>query len=131
MARRRKKKGGHYHTGVHSSPKAGECRYRSGWEFSYMIYLDNNKDVLTWSYEKTIIPYVSNVKTGKLRKYYPDFMIEHTDGTRQLVEIKPSRKLHHRTVAKKLVSAGDWCRANGVTLVIVTEVELKTLGLLK
>jgi len=131
MARRRKKRKGHYHTGVHSSPKAGDCKYRSGWELLYMQYLDDNTDVIGYTYEETIIPYVSNTKTGKQRKYYPDFLVEHVSGTQQLVEIKPSRKLKQRTVTKKLLAAGDWCRANGITLVVITEVELKQMGLLK
>lgn len=131
MARRKKRKGGHYHTGIHVSPKAGECRYRSGWELLMMKHLDDDINVICYSYEKTIIPYVSNVKTGKQRKYYPDFLVERLDGTKQLVEVKPARKLHQRIVAKKLTAAGDHCRAHGWTLVVITEVELRAMGLLQ
>lgn len=129
--RRRKRKGGHYHRGIHNSPKAGECHYRSGWELLYMKHLDDDPDVIGYTYEQTVIPYISNVKTGRQRKYYPDFLVEHVSGTRQLIEVKPTRKLHQLTVAKKLNAARDWCQTNSVTLVVITEYELRELGLLK
>jgi len=95
-----------------------------------MKWLDASPAVANWSYEQTVIPYVSNVKTGKQRKYYPDFLVEMFDGVRRLVEIKPSRKLQQKTVIKKLAAAGDYCRAHGLALVVITEVELKAMGLL-
>lgn len=131
MKRRRKRKG-HYHTGVHVSTKTGrDHKYRSGWELSYMQWLDSCVDVATWDYECLIVPYVSNVRTGKLRKYYPDFLVTHADGSQELVEIKPARRVHQAKVAKKLAAAADHCRARGMTFNIVTEVELRVLGLLK
>lgn len=133
MAKKRKRKRkGHYHTGVHASPKTGlTCKYRSGWESSYMQYLDASPDVITWAYESIVIPYVSNKKTGKLRNYHPDFLVTYADGHIELVEVKPARRVHQVKVAKKLLAAGDWARAHGVALVVITEVELKQLGLLK
>ena len=127
--RRRKKR---YHTGVHVSAKTGQaCKYRSGWELSYMQWLDAHAAVRTYSYEAVKIPYVSNVRTCKLRNYLPDFLIEYVDGSKQLVEIKPKRKVQHVTVQKKLKAAELYCRAHGISLVILTEVELKVMGLLK
>jgi hypothetical protein len=135
VARKRrntKKRKGHYHTGLYTSTKTGQvCKYRSGWEESYMQWLDVNDDVRAWAYESVVIPYVSNVRTGKLRKYHPDFLVEHVDGSQELVEVKPSKRVHQAKVAKKLVAAGDWSRAHGVTFSVVTETELRALGLLK
>ncbi len=96
-----------------------------------MEWLDANPDVVTWSYESVVIPYVSNKKTGKLRNYYPDFHIEFVDGHQELVEIKPSKRVHQTNVQKKLAAAGDHCRAHRLTLVVITELELRLLGLLK
>jgi hypothetical protein len=96
-----------------------------------MAWLDASPDVVSWSYETLVIPYVSNVKTGKLRKYHPDFVVTHVDGTKEVVEIKPSKRVHQAKVTKKLLAAGDHCRAHGMTLTVVTEYELKALGLLK
>ena len=132
--RRRRKNGrkGHYITGTYTSTKTGEAyKYRSGWELQYMQYLDECDFVATWTYEAVVIPYISNLKTGKLRNYYPDFMITLSDGRSELVEIKPSKRVLQAAVQKKLRAAAGWCSANGVTLVVMTEVELKGLGLLK
>jgi hypothetical protein len=96
-----------------------------------MKYLDDNEDVFCWSYESVAIPYVSNTRTGKMRKYYPDFQVEWVDGRSELVEIKPSKRVLQAAVQKKLKAAGVWCLEHSVTLVVMTEVELKGLGLLK
>jgi len=128
--KRRRKRKGHYHRGIHISPIAGECKYRSGWESKYMVYLDSNPDVVTWSYEKLVIEYVSNKKSKKKRKYYPDFQVEYKDGKKVVIEIKPSRKLQQSTVIKKIKAAIEWCNDHDVDYKILTEIELKDMGLL-
>lgn len=95
-----------------------------------MQWLDADETVKTYSYEQTIIPYVSNARTGKVRKYYPDFLIEYVDGKRVMAEVKPSKKVTQATVVKKLKAAREWCLAHSVTLEVITEHELKGLGLL-
>lgn len=129
---RRKKKRGHYHRGEYISQKSGKTyKYRSGWELLVMKHLDNDAKTSAWSYESIVIEYVSNAKTGRKRKYYPDFYVELSTGEKQLIEVKPTRKLIQKAVRKKLTAAEDWCRDNQVTLRIITERELKELGLLK
>lgn len=129
--RRKRRKKGRYKRGIHSSPKsAAECRYRSGWELVYLHHLDNDPNVVSYFYEGVCIPYTSNKRSGKQRKYYPDVLIERADGSKTLVEIKPSKKLVQATVQKKLEAARAWCSEHGVTLEIITEVELRGLGLL-
>jgi TnsA endonuclease-like protein len=129
--RARRKKRRHYHTGIFVTKSGVEYKYRSGWEFQYMKYLDASTDVLSWTYESVVIPYVSNVKTGKIRKYHPDFFIEWSDARREIIEIKPSKRVGQVKVQKKLKAAEEHCRAHGLTLKVITEVELKGLGLLK
>jgi hypothetical protein len=129
--KRRKKKESHYQTGTHVSPKGGECKYRSGWELQYMQYLDANPDIASYEYEKVVVGYISNVSSGRIRKYWPDFLIVYTDGRRVLVEIKPKKRLANRIVQKKHAAAEQWCQEHEATLEIVTEDELKVLGLLK
>jgi hypothetical protein len=126
---RKKKRKKRYHTGVHESPKAGSCKYRSGWELKYMMHLDTNVDVISYGYESIKIPYVSNTRTKKIRTYYPDFVVERSTG-KTVVEIKPKKRLTQARVIKKLKAAETWCRDHGMTLEIITETELKLLGLL-
>lgn len=95
-----------------------------------MEHLDSNPDVSIWSYEKLVIEYISNQKTKKIRKYYPDFQVEYKDGRKQVIEIKPSRKLSQATIVKKIKAAVEWCAKHQVDYKIITEIELKDMGLL-
>ena len=95
-----------------------------------MKYLDQDESVSSWSYEPFFIDYISNKRTGKSRKYYPDFRIEYTDGRAEIIEIKPKKRLDQVIVKKKLAAASEWCSINGVTLRVITENELKELGIL-
>lgn len=130
MATRKRKKRAkkHYHTGVHISSKTGqECHFRSGWEKTYCEYLDVEPTVKSYSYESVVICYISNVSSGRHRKYFPDFLVEYVDGSKVLVEIKPSKRLNNRIVVKKLEAARVWCSEHGATLQIITEKELSVL----
>lgn len=95
-----------------------------------MQWLDANPDVKAYEYEAFSIEYLSNKRTGKIRKYFPDFLVHYVDGSRRLVEVKPISRVGKRANQKKLEAAKGWCSAHGVTLEIVTEVTLKGLGLL-
>jgi hypothetical protein len=127
--KKRKKKRG-YHRGLYVSPIAGECKFRSSWEEKYMKYLDSNVEVSKWSYESFFIEYLSNKSTGKTRKYYPDFLVEMKDGSKFVVEIKQKRKLEQLIVRKKTKAAEEWCVTHGATYKLLTEIELRQLGIL-
>jgi hypothetical protein len=126
---RKRRRGKRYHTGQHNSPKGGIMKYRSNWELQFMLYLDGNEKVVSYSYEAIKIPYVSNKKTGKVRNYLPDFFINWEDGTSEVVEIKPKKKLAGALVQKKVLAGEAWCNANKMTWRIVTEESLKALGI--
>jgi hypothetical protein len=127
--KKRRKKG--YHRGDYTSSKTGAtCKFRSSWEEKYMIRLDEDPRVSSWSYEPFFIEYVSNKSTKKVRKYYPDFFVTMDDGSNVIVEIKQKRKLDQATVKKKAEAAERWCSEHGATYKILTEIELKVLGIL-
>ena len=128
--KRKKKRKGHYIRGTYNSAIAGECKFRSSWELKLMLHLDENPEVAFWSYEKTVIEYMSNVRTKKLRKYYPDFLVRYKDGRTELIEVKPKRKLDQAIVKKKIAAAQAWCLDKGITYTIITEVELKNMNIL-
>lgn len=69
-----------------------------------MKWLDDNVDVISYEYEKLTLPYVSNVKTRKIRNYIPDILVRYVDRN-ELIEIKPKRKLTNRIVQKKSLSS--------------------------
>jgi len=49
--------------------------YRSMWERRFMKYCDENPDVLIWSSEELVIPYLSPLDK-KVHRYYPDFLVK-------------------------------------------------------
>ena len=69
--------------------------YRSMWERRFMKYCDLNVNVLLWSSEELVIPYLSPVDR-KMHRYYPDFLIKvkKQDGTKHtmVIEVKPKRE---------------------------------------
>jgi len=95
-----------------------------------MLHLDSNPNVEFWSYEKIVIEYVSNKKTNKIRKYYPDFLVKYKDGRSELIEVKPKRKLEQAIVKKKMEAAVVWCANHGMTYRIITEIQLKELNII-
>lgn len=61
---------------------------RSSWETRFAIWCDKNPQIVKWSSEETIIPYVSPVD-GKVHRYFVDFKIQTVNSKTYLVEIKP------------------------------------------
>lgn len=114
------------------SPKLlnGPAKYRSGWEKKYMQYLDDDPTCVSYMYEHVTISYVSNARSGRIRKYIPDLLVNRCNDYIELVEIKPSNKVNKRLNLKKYLAANKWCEENNVKYVLLTEVELKTLGVL-
>ena len=94
------------------------------------MWLDTCLTVLSYRYEPYGIDYVANVRTGRLRKYHPDFEVSYIDGTKCLVEIKPKKKMTVAKNVKKFAAAVVFCQKNNLTWVVVTELELKGLGLM-
>ena len=131
MPKKKRKKKGRYQRGEYVSTKTGQtCKFRSGWEHKYMVHLDSDPAVVSWTYEQTVIEYVSNIRTKKIRRYYPDFYVKYQDEREEILEVKPKRKLEQLTVKKKSEAAKSWCLDRGMTYRILTEVELKEMGLL-
>jgi hypothetical protein len=64
--------------------------YRSSWERIAFKWVDTSKDVLKWSSEEIIVPYISPLD-NKVHRYYPDMYIQ-TNSQEFLVEIKPEKE---------------------------------------
>lgn len=66
--------------------------FRSGMELRMMKYLDERKNVLAWSSEETVVPYVSPID-NRLHRYFVDFqaVIQGPKGNRTILfEVKES-----------------------------------------
>lgn len=113
------------------SSKTGQrCQCRSGWEVKYLTWLDANPDVASFVYEPFKLPYTSNKRTGKVRNYIPDVLVTYVDARTVLVEIKPSKRVSRPVNMKKAQAAKGLCLTNSWEYSLVTEKELKALGLL-
>lgn len=115
-------------------------KYRSGWEFTFMQFCDNNKSVLKWSSEPLRIPY-RHPLTGKNTNYVPDFLIVYQNKfgkqIAEMVEIKPkkqslieSRVVNARDRAVIAINHAKWaaamayCKSAGLTFRVITEDDL-------
>ena len=70
--------------------------YRSLWERRFMVYCDNNPNILEWGSEEIIIPYKSPLDK-KVHRYFPDFFIKYKNSSgkiiREIIEVKPKNHL--------------------------------------
>ena len=117
----------------------GAIKYRSGWEHSFMNFLDNNDHILQWASESIAIPY-RHPLDGKTHSYIPDFLITYRTKNNtvkaELIEIKPKKqsvieaKMSSRDRAvvainyAKWDSATKWARKNGLTFRVITEQDM-------
>ena len=69
--------------------------YRSLWERRVMVHLDENPNVIEWSNEEIVIPYLSPVD-GRWHRYFPDFFakIKSKNGNVEsmILEVKPFKQ---------------------------------------
>lgn len=117
---------------------------RSLWERKFCKYLDENVNVLRWSFETLKIPYLSP-KDNDVHIYHPDFIVEKKgkDGKIKtlVVEIKPYKQTqppkHKKSKRGMLqetltysINTAKWkaakklCEDNNWEFVILTEKEL-------
>jgi hypothetical protein len=121
----------------------GTPRYRSGWELTFMIFLDSNDNVLQWASESISIPY-RNPLTGKQSIYIPDFLVTYkgrnSTTIAELIEIKPKKQSlieskssdRDRAIVAvnyaKWDSATKWAKRNGLTFRVINEDQIYHQG---
>ena len=120
-------------------------QYRSSWELHFFKWCDHNPNVLEWTSECVIVPYISPVD-ARTHKYYVDNTLvlqERNRRVKYLVEIKPlaqtkrpimrgrkkqSTFLHEQTTydinQAKWKAAKHWADDHGYKFLILTEKEL-------
>lgn len=120
--------------------------YRSSWELRFMIYLDSHPDVLEWSSEELVIPYISPID-NRMHRYFPDFKVKRRDKEGKIetliVEIKPDaqtkppekKNVKNKTYIKEVFTwgvneakwkaANEYCKDRKYKFMILTEKHLK------
>ena len=70
--------------------------YRSLLERRFMVWCDNNENVIEWGSEELLIPYKSPVDK-RTHRYFPDFYIKYINKEgqviREIIEVKPHKQL--------------------------------------
>lgn len=74
--------------------------YRSSWELKFMNWCDTNPNIVKFSSEETVIPYISPLD-GKPHRYFVDFKIVTSNNQTFLVEIKPKAQTQPPKGTKK------------------------------
>ena len=121
----------------------GTPKYRSGWELTFMMFLDSNDNVLQWASESVRIPY-RNPLTGKQSIYIPDFLVTYRGRNNttiaELIEIKPKKQSLLESKASdrdraivalnyaKWDQATLWCKKNGLTFRVINEDQIYHQG---
>lgn len=104
---------------VHHGPPYTFEHYDSELEHLYMEKLDADPLVARWMKKHGIsIAFID--AHGRKRQYRPDFLVELTDGSKKLVEVKNPQLMATDDVQRKRRAAEDWCTRRGMEYEIAT-----------
>ena len=93
--------------------------YDSSWERDYIKELESDESVKKWTKNHGIrIPYFDD--DTKYKQYNPDFLVERTDGTLELIEMKSTVMLKTPNVKRKADYAKKWCDARNIKYRLVS-----------
>ena len=117
---------------------------RSSWEKTFCNWCDMNENIIEWGSEEFWIPY--RAPDGKVRRYFPDFLIKVKESTGQIktyvIEVKPKKQTRPPKKRKKVSqsyiyecktyavnqakwkAASEWCKDRRIEFKIITEREL-------
>jgi len=114
----------------------GLPRYRSGWEWAFFQFCDNNDHILEWASEAISIPY-RHPFTGKMTMYIPDVFLRYRTKNNkictELIEIKPRKQSliegkmseKDRMVVAvnhfKWAAAQAWCKRANIVFRVLNE----------
>lgn len=119
--------------------------FRSLWERKVMKYLDENVNIIEWSSEEVVIPYLSPID-NRVHRYFPDFLVKaqnkNGETKTMLLEVKPKAqtlepkkqsKMTRRYITEvttwgvnqaKWKFAEEYCKDRGWGFQLITENEL-------
>ena len=93
--------------------------YDSSWEYDYMLLLENDSTVQRWERCRSLhIRYKR--ADGRPGRYNPDFIVERTDGTKELHEVKGGHLVEAENTKRKLTAGEAFCRKRGMLFKVIT-----------
>jgi hypothetical protein len=119
--------------------------YRSLWERRVMVRLDEDPNVIEWSNEEIVIPYLSPID-GRWHRYFPDFFVRvrNRQGVQEamILEVKPLKQSVPPPVKKRITrqyiqevatygineakwkAATEYCKDRNWSFKVITEKDL-------
>ena len=101
-----------------------EMYYRSSYELETYKLLDDEDAqsiIKSWKTEPFTIPYK---KDGITRNHVPDILVEYKSGKKQIINVKPEKRLNERDNILKHQAADKYAEENNMVHSIWTEKEL-------
>jgi hypothetical protein len=106
--------------------------YRSLWERRVMVHLDDNPNVIEWSNEEIVIPYLSPVD-GRWHRYFPEAMILEVKPKKQSIPPKQRSRVTKQYIQEvvtygineaKWKAASEYCKDRSWIFKVITEEDL-------
>lgn len=113
----------HHVSGWHNSPKAGKVFFRSSYEKKAFIKLDGDNTVQTYKVEAVSTEYFNTEKEIN-SSYLIDLLVEYTDGSKKLIEVKPEKWLEDNIVSLKIEAGKNKAHQMGIPFEVWTEMNL-------
>ena len=108
--------------GIYEAPQKSPYsfeRYDSELERMFMVKLEKDVEVAKWQKRHGIsIPWIDT--QGRKCNYRPDFLVEYTDGRKEIIEVKNPALIDSPAVLRKRSAAEEWCRRRGMTYKMAT-----------
>lgn len=109
-------------TGFFNSAKNGkQVFYRSSMERDAYIILENDMNVASYKNEPFHIPYEVE---GIIKNYVPDILVFYSDGSKILIEVKPSYRFKYHCELIKIEALEKYSSENSIPYAIWTEKEI-------
>lgn len=95
---------------VKSKKNQDIINYKSSYEYACILMLEKNKDVVKYISEPFSIRYLD--AESMPRMYIPDFLVLYSDGTTEVLEVKPLSMTKSRNVKNKAAAARSFLKKN-------------------
>lgn len=113
---------------VWSEKAQRDIPYRSTWEKRVVEILESDETVISFKFEPFRIPYYLEGSTRDFKRYYvPDFLVEYSDGSKVLVEVKPECFVGAAMNVAKFAAAREYCEREGWAFEVWTQKKLAGL----
>jgi len=111
-----------YDSGAILTKKAKYVKYMSSYELRFIELLEDDPDVITYISQPLGISYMR--LDGSIHKYYPDFLVEYSDGSHALIEVKPYDLVDTELNKLKFAVGEAYAYKHGWNWSVITEYEL-------